>query len=95
MIVVSLYSIHKILHTKPNDYYYIGHNEDSSGDEKIHDSADITERRRSESDPVNLSLGYRDRDDDSNDGHIDVETIGNAPSKVSIKHLICTKRNRY
>lgn len=45
---------------------------------------DIGERRRSSSDPVNLSLGFRDRDDESNDGHIDVETIGNAPSKVSI-----------
>lgn len=44
----------------------------------------ISERRRSSSsDPVNLSLGMRDREDDSNDGHIDVETIGNAPSKVS------------
>lgn len=41
-----------------------------------------SERRRSSSDPVNLSLGLRDRDDDSNDGHIDVETIGSAPSKV-------------
>lgn len=40
-------------------------------------------RRRSSSDPVNLSLGYRERDEDSNDGHIDIETIGNAPSKVS------------
>lgn len=45
----------------------------------------IGERRRSSSDPVNLSIGNRDRqhDDDSNEGHIDVETIGNAPSKVS------------
>ena len=48
----------------------------------------IGERRRSSSDPVNLSLGLRDRgDDDSNDGHIDVETIGNAPSKVSCSYL--------
>lgn len=63
---------------------FSGTHDDSSSDEKIHDAADITERRGSESDPVNLSLGYRERhDDDSNDGHIDVETIGNAPSKVS------------
>lgn len=47
----------------------------------------MSERRRSSSDPVNLSLGYRERDDDSNDGHIDVETIGNAPSKVSSSHF--------
>lgn len=46
----------------------------------------ICERRRSSSsDPVNLSLGMRDRDEDSNDGHIDVETIGTAPSKVRIE----------
>lgn len=45
----------------------------------------IGERRRSSSDPVNLSLGMRDRDDDSNDGHIDVETIGTAPNKVISK----------
>lgn len=49
-------------------------------EEKPHD---IGERRRSSSDPVNLSLGLRDRDEESNDGHIDVETIGTAPSKVS------------
>lgn len=42
----------------------------------------IGERRRSSSDPVNLSLGLRDRDEDSNEDHIDVESIGNAPSKV-------------
>lgn len=79
-----------------------GTHDDSSSDEKIHDAADITERRRSESDPVNLSLGYRERhDEDSNDGHIDVETIGNAPSKVS-SEPDCTRpataardRNRY
>lgn len=45
---------------------------------------DVGERRRSSSDPVNLSLGFRDRDEESNDGHIDVETIGTAPSKVSV-----------
>lgn len=48
-------------------------------------------RRSSSSDPVNLSLGMRDRivvdaavtaGEDSNDGHIDVETIGTAPRKV-------------
>ncbi|KAG4066194.1 hypothetical protein HA402_014494 [Bradysia odoriphaga] len=44
----------------------------------------VGERRRSSSDPVNLSLGLRDREEDSNDGHIDVETIGNAPSKSLI-----------
>lgn len=55
--------------------------DENSNDEK---AQDIGERRRSSSDPVNLSLGYRERDEDSNDGHIDVETIGNAPSKVSL-----------
>lgn len=55
-------------------------NDENSNDDK---AQDVGERRRSSSDPVNLSLGYRERDDDdSNDGHIDVETIGNAPSKV-------------
>lgn len=61
-------------------------NEDNSGDENKQDIDDVAERRRSSSDPVNLSLGYRERDEDSNDGHIDVETIGNAPSKVSFFH---------
>lgn len=37
-------------------------------------------RRRSSSDPVNLSIC---KDQDSDDGHVDVETIANAPSKVS------------
>lgn len=55
-------------------------NDENSNNEK---AQDVSERRCSSSDPVNLSLGYRERDDDSNDGHIDVETIGNAPSKVS------------
>lgn len=74
-----------------------GNHEDA--DEKMDDEAndddddterkprDIGERRRSSSDPVNLSLGFRDRDDESNDGHIDVETIGNAPSKVSSVYM--------
>lgn len=56
----------------------IGRRKDSMGREMIGER-----RRSSSSDPVNLSLGMRDRDEDSNDGHIDVETIGNAPSKVS------------
>lgn len=56
----------------------IGRRKDSLGREMI-----AERRRSSSSDPVNLSLGMRDRDEDSNDGHIDVETIGNAPSKVS------------
>lgn len=60
-----------------------------SGDEKTQDTSDVSERRHSSSDPVNLSLGCREREDDSNDGHIDVETIGNAPSKVSLSpHLL-------
>lgn len=55
-------------------------------------------RRSSSSDPVNLSLGMRDRivvdaalvtaGEDSNDGHIDVETIGTAPRKVCL-FFIC------
>lgn len=66
---------------------FIG-NEEDSGDEKTQDTSDVSERRQSSSDPVNLSLGCREREDDSNDGHIDVETIGNAPSKVSSMFLI-------
>lgn len=61
-------------------------NDENSNNEK---AQDVDERRCSSSDPVNLSLGYRERDEDSNDGHIDVETIGNAPSKVSFSE----KRN--
>lgn len=63
-------------------------NDENSSDDK---AQDVGERRRSSSDPVNLSLGYRERDDDdSNDGHIDVETIGNAPSKVRMSMHIST-----
>lgn len=64
-------------------------NDDNSGEENKQDIDDVAERRRSSSDPVNLSLGYRERDDDSNDGHIDVETIGNAPSKPVSLSLKC------
>lgn len=63
-------------------------NDGDSSDEKTQDTSDVSERRHSSSDPVNLSLGCRDREDDSNDGHIDVETIGNAPSKVSYFTLL-------
>ncbi|XP_055310458.1 transcription factor Ken 1 isoform X2 [Sitodiplosis mosellana] len=58
--------------------------QDSGDEEKTQDTSDVSERRHSSSDPVNLSLGCREREDDSNDGHIDVETIGNAPSKSLI-----------
>lgn len=61
----------------------IGRRKDTLGRELIGER-----RRSSSSDPVNLSLGMRDREDDSNDGHIDVETIGNAPSKVSQKMIL-------
>lgn len=65
----------------------VDEDEDEGNDENAElKPHDIGERRRSSSDPVNLSLGFRDRDDESNDGHIDVETIGNAPSKVSNKY---------
>lgn len=44
-------------------------------------------RRRysSSSDPVNLSIGHKhqSQQDDSDDANIDVETISNAPTKVS------------
>lgn len=64
------------------------HDDDTNDGETDEMNRDLVgERRRSSSDPVNLSLGLRDRDDDSNDGHIDVETIGNAPSKVSLVYL--------
>lgn len=42
-------------------------------------------RRRSSSDPVNLSLGSRG--EDSEDAHIDVESIGSAPSKVRYSYV--------
>lgn len=42
------------------------------------------ERRRhsSSSDPVNLSIGNKQLQEDSDDANIDVETISNAPTKV-------------
>lgn len=39
-------------------------------------------QRRSSSDPMNLSV-VKSNNEDSDDGQIDVETIGNAPPKVS------------
>lgn len=72
---------------KTNEYNKIVGNDVDSGDEKIQDTSDVSERRHSSSDPVNLSLGCREREDDSNDGHIDVETIGNAPSKVCLSQI--------
>lgn len=54
--------------------------EDRDSDER-NQRKSIRGRRRSSSDPVNLSLG---RQDDSDDTHIDVETIGSAPNKVRI-----------
>lgn len=70
-----------------NECNQIVGNDADSGDEKIQDTSDVSERRHSSSDPVNLSLGCREREDDSNDGHIDVETIGNAPSKVCLPQI--------
>lgn len=64
--------------------------EDESGDGTGNGDCDDAEperriagsnRRRSSSDPVNLSICRQDQDSD--DGHVDVETIANAPSKVS------------
>ena len=47
-------------------------------------SVSITRRRHSSSsDPVNLSIGHKHQPDDSDDANIDVETISNAPTKVS------------
>jgi hypothetical protein len=41
-------------------------------------------RNSSSSDPVNLSIGHKHQQDcDSDDANIDVETISNAPTKVS------------
>lgn len=46
-------------------------------------SVSITRRRHSSSsDPVNLSIGHKHQQDDSDDANIDVETISNAPTKV-------------
>ncbi|XP_037915766.1 transcription factor Ken 1 [Hermetia illucens] len=60
--------------------------DDEHDEKRYNDSPEhrIVERRRSSSsDPVNLSLGLRDRgEEDSNDGHIDVESI--APSRNKI-----------
>lgn len=58
------------------------HDDDSDG---RHSSEDrIRRRRRSSSDPVNLSINVRGSEDSDGDAHIDVESIGTAPSKVSL-----------
>ncbi|GAB0087689.1 Transcription factor Ken [Sergentomyia squamirostris] len=61
--------------------------EDEADEERDRDDDDkldvIGGRRRSSSDPVNLSLGTR-QDDSDDGGHVDVETIANAPSKSLI-----------
>lgn len=49
-------------------------------------SVSLSRRRHSSSsDPVNLSIGHKHQSlqDDSDDANIDVETISNAPTKVS------------
>lgn len=53
---------------------------DSDDDRGRHSSA--SSQRRSSSDPMNLSV-VKTNNEDSDDGNIDVETIGNAPPKVS------------
>ncbi|XP_059622381.1 transcription factor Ken 1 isoform X2 [Phlebotomus argentipes] len=62
-----------------------GDEAEESGDEggDREDEKSISGRRRSSSDPVNLSLGTRQEDSDDG-GHVDVETIANAPSKSLI-----------
>ena len=50
-------------------------------------SVSISRRRHSSSsDPVNLSIGNKQQNqqEDSDDANIDVETISNAPTKVSL-----------
>jgi hypothetical protein len=58
-------------------------------------SVSINRRRHSSSsDPVNLSIGKANcsgHQDDSDDANIDVETISNAPTKVSITPFIFCK----
>lgn len=54
-------------------------------------SVSITRRRHSSSsDPVNLSIGNKtqSQQDDSDDANIDVETISNAPTKVSFLNFL-------
>lgn len=61
----------------------IEHEEENEEKEQPDDKNGIIRdknRRRSSSDPVNLSLGSRG--EDSEDAHIDVESVGSAPSKV-------------
>lgn len=66
--------------------------EDRDSDERDHRKS-IRGRRRSSSDPVNLSLG---RQDDSDDTHIDVETIGSGPNKVRTFFFFkCEKNTNY
>lgn len=48
-----------------------------------HSIALARRRHSSSSDPVNLSIGHKHQQDDSDDANIDVETISNAPTKVS------------
>lgn len=55
-------------------------NGDCDDDDEDERRTSASSRRRSSSDPVNLSIC---KDQDSDDGHVDVETIANAPSKVS------------
>ncbi|XP_055706201.1 transcription factor Ken 1 isoform X1 [Phlebotomus papatasi] len=57
--------------------------DEEGGDREDEKFDAIGGRRRSSSDPVNLSLGTR-QDDSDDGGHVDVETIANAPSKSLI-----------
>jgi hypothetical protein len=69
-----------------NDEENDGNLSDSYINTKRNHSVSITRRRHSSSsDPVNLSLGNKSHNaqDDSDDANIDVETISNAPTKVS------------
>ncbi|XP_055590975.1 transcription factor Ken 1-like [Uranotaenia lowii] len=71
--------------------------EDREGDEAEGRRESLGNRRRSSSDPVNLSI-VKTQDADSDDANIDVETIGNAPTKNLIPRFLDpfrTKRKAY
>lgn len=57
-----------------------GTTDDAASVERVKNER-LSGRRRSSSDPVNLSISGRG-DDSDGDAHIDVESIGSAPSKV-------------
>lgn len=78
---------------RPSDENIDGDMSDSylSNNNVIRKNSYTRRRNSSSSDPVNLSIGKQHHQDDSDDANIDVETISNAPTKVSLKLNILIK----